>query len=156
MSEIHEAEHKLHAGAASSYKGQCFCGAVQLTVTGAPVAMGYCHCESCRSWSAGPVNAFTLWKPEAVRVTKGADQIGSFAKTPRSLRKWCKSCGGHLFTEHPHWNLIDVYAATIPSYPYEPGVHVNYQETRLHIHDGKVKLKDLPKEMGGSGVAIAE
>ena len=156
MSEIHEAEHKHHAGAAKSYKGQCFCGAVQLTVTGAPVAMGYCHCESCRSWSAGPVNAFTLWKPADVRVTKGAESIGSFAKTPRSLRKWCKSCGGHLFTEHPHWNLIDVYAATIPGFPYEPGVHVNYQETRLHIHDGKPKLKDLPAEMGGSGVAIAE
>lgn len=31
--------------------------------------MGYCHCESCRHWSAGPVNAFTLWKPEALQIT---------------------------------------------------------------------------------------
>src|SRR5207253_10783538 len=28
-----------------------------LTVCGEPAAMGYCHCESCRSWSAGPVDA---------------------------------------------------------------------------------------------------
>ena len=35
-------------------------------MTGAPEGMGYCHCRSCRSWSGGPVNAFTLWKPEAV------------------------------------------------------------------------------------------
>src|SRR5207249_6986507 len=41
-----------------TYKGSCFCGAVKFTVTGEPAAMGYCHCESCRSWSAGPVNAF--------------------------------------------------------------------------------------------------
>ena len=54
-----------------TYKGQCFCGAVQIEATGEPVAMGYCHCSSCRSWSAGPVNAFTLWKPEAVKVTSG-------------------------------------------------------------------------------------
>ena len=27
--------------------------------------MGYCHCRSCRSWSGGPVNAFSLWKPES-------------------------------------------------------------------------------------------
>jgi len=35
-------------------------------------------------------------------------------------------------------------------------VHVNYQESRLHIKDGLPKLQDLPKEMGGSGVALAE
>ena len=91
-----------------TYKGSCFCGSVQFTVTGEPAAMGYCHCESCRTWSAGPVNAFTLWKPQALQVTRGADQIGSFAKTPKSQRKWCKACGGHLFTEHPAWSLVDV------------------------------------------------
>ena len=139
-----------------TYKGSCFCGAVQFTVTGEPAAMGYCHCESCRTWSAGPVNAFTLWKPQALQVTRGADQIGSFAKTPKSQRKWCKACGGHLFTEHPAWSLIDVYAAVIPDFPYKPGVHVNYQETRLPMRDGMPKMKDLPKEMGGSGALLAE
>ena len=34
-----------------SHKGRCFCGAVTIEVTGEPEAMGYCHCESCRSWS---------------------------------------------------------------------------------------------------------
>ena len=138
-----------------TYKGSCFCGAVQFTVTGEPAAMGYCHCESCRTWSAGPVNAFTLWKPEQLKVSKGADNIGKYNKTPRSGRQWCKSCGGHLFTEHPHWNLIDVYAAVIPDFPFKPGVHVNYQETRLPMKDGLPKLKDLPAEMGGTGIAMA-
>ncbi|HUL94531.1 MAG TPA: GFA family protein [Usitatibacter sp.] len=140
----------------SKYHGGCFCGAVKVEVTGEPAGAGYCHCESCRSWSAGPVNAFTLWKPESVKVTQGAENIATFFKTPKSGRKWCKVCGGHLFTEHPQWNLIDVYAATIPDFPYKPGVHVNYQETRLRMKDGLPKMKDLPKEMGGSGVAIAE
>ena len=140
----------------SSYNGSCFCGAVQLTVTGEPAAMGYCHCESCRQWSAGPVNAFTLWKPEAVRITRGADQIGTYSKTPRSNRKWCKSCGGHLFTEHPVWGLTDVYAAVIPGLEFKGGVHVNYQETVLRIKDGAPKFKDVPAEMGGSGANMAE
>ena len=138
-----------------SYKGSCFCGNVQFTVSGEPAAMGYCHCESCRTWSAGPVNAFTLWKPEALKITKGAEAIGKYNKTPRSGRQWCKSCGGHLFTEHPHWNLVDVYAAAIPGFPFQPGVHVNYQETKLPMKDGLPKLRDLPSEMGGSGVALA-
>jgi hypothetical protein len=139
-----------------SYQGKCFCGAVQFTVTGEPAAMGYCHCDSCRTWSAGPVNAFTLWKPEALHVTRGSEQIGNYAKTPNSQRKWCRSCGGHLFTDHPHWKLVDVYAAVIPGFPYQPGVHVNYQETKLRMRDGLPKLKDLPAEMGGSGLALAE
>ena len=140
----------------STYNGACFCGAVQFTVTGEPVAMGYCHCESCRHWSAGPVNGFTLWKPDAVKVTRGADNIGTYNKTPKSSRKWCKSCGGHLFTEHPQWGLTDVYSAVIPGMQFKPAVHVNYQETVLRIKDGLPKMQDVPKEMGGSGVSLPE
>jgi len=33
---------------------------------------------------------------------------------------------------------------------------VNYQETKLCIKDGLPKMKDVPKEMGGSGLTIAE
>jgi hypothetical protein len=139
-----------------TYHGACFCGAVKLTVTGAPAAMGYCHCTSCRQWSASPINGFTLWAPEAVRVEQGADNLTSYEKTERSVRTWCKTCGGHVFTEHPHWKLIDVFSATIPEFPFKPGVHVNYQETVLRVHDGLPKLKDLPSEMGGSGEVIPE
>lgn len=141
---------------AKVYSGSCFCGAVQLTVTGEPAAMGYCHCESCRHWSAGPVNAFTLWPPAAVKITQGADRLGSYSQNPASHRKWCKDCGGHVLTEHPTMGLTDVYAAVIPDFPYKPGVHVHYQETVLHVRDGLPKLKDVPKEMGGSGVVVAE
>ncbi len=138
------------------YKGSCFCGAVEFTVSGEPAGMGYCHCDSCRHWSAGPVNAFTLWSPEAVKITQGADNIGTYNKTPQSSRKWCKTCGGHLLTEHPEMGLIDVYAAVLPQLPFQPGVHVHYQESVLHVRDGLPKMKDLPAEMGGSGDTLAE
>ena len=97
-----------------------------------------------------------LWKPEAVKVTKGAENIGTFNKTARSFRKWCKTCGGHLFTEHPAWGLTDVYAAVIPDFPFKPGIHVNYGECVLRVLDGLPKQKDVPKEMGGSGVVLPE
>jgi hypothetical protein len=118
--------------------------------------MGYCHCESCRHWSAGPVNAFSLWKPDAVKVTRGEDQVGTYSKTPTSFRKWCKKCGGHLFTDHPPMGLVDVYAAMIPSLKFVPAVHVNYGEKALAIRDGLPKQKDFPKEMGGSGQILPE
>src|SRR5438045_7563708 len=108
-----------------THNGKCFCGAVEIEVQGSPEAMGYCHCSSCRKWSASPVNAFTLWAPGAVKITKGADHVETFHKTERSFRKWCKKCGGHLMTEHPTWGVIDVYAATLVEFPFRPGVHVN-------------------------------
>ena len=140
----------------TKHTGRCFCGAVEIEVSGSPEAMGYCHCSSCRSWSAAPVNAFTLWKPENVKITKGGDQVGRFMKTERSGRQYCKTCGGHLMTDHPTMGLVDVYAATIPSVAFTPGVHVNYAETVLPIKDGLPKLKDFPAELGGSGVVVPE
>jgi hypothetical protein len=138
------------------YKGRCFCGAVELRVAGKPEAMGYCHCTSCREWSAAPTNAFTLWPPTAVTITRGADQVGSYKKTENSIRKWCKACGGHLLTEHPGLGLVDVYAAVLHDFRFEPMLHVNYGETVLHIRDGLPKQRDFPAEMGGSGVALPE
>lgn len=141
---------------AATYTGTCFCGAVEISATGAPEGMGYCHCRSCRSWSAGPVNAFTLWKPENVKVTRGAELVGHFMKTPVSDRKFCTKCGGHLMTDHPPLGMVDVYAATIPALAFQPGLHVNYAETVLPMKDGLPKFKDFPKDFGGSGDMIAD
>jgi hypothetical protein len=138
------------------HTGSCFCGAVELEVEGAPEGMGYCHCRSCRSWSGGPVNAFSLWKPENVRVTKGEEHVATFNKTPVSDRKYCTNCGGHLMANHPGLGLVDVFAATLPTLEFVPGVHINYSETVLRMKDGLPKLKDFPAEFGGSGEAIPE
>ncbi len=135
------------------HSGGCFCGAVKLEVDGQPEAMGYCHCQSCRSWSAAPVNAFTLWKPS---VTAGAEHIATFQKSKLSQRQYCRKCGGHLMTNHPPLGLIDVYAATLPTLAFAPGVHVNYAETVLPMKDGLPKLKDFPAEFGGSGETTPE
>ena len=140
----------------SKHKGSCFCGAVEVAVEGAPAAMGYCHCESCRHWSAGPINAFTLWPPDAVRVIKGADNLSIYNKTDRSYRRWCKTCGGHVLTEHPGMGLTDVYAAIIKDLPFEPQLHVHYGEAVVRVPDGLLKQKDLPGELGGTGTILAD
>lgn len=140
----------------NEYKGQCFCGAIEITANGAPFAMGYCHCKDCRAWSAGPVNAFTLWKPDDVKVTKGMDSLGNFALTETAQHKYCTHCGGHVMTDHPASEFTDVYAAILPTLKFEPAVHVNYESSVLRIKDGLPKLKDFPAEMGGSGETLPE
>ena len=89
-------------------------------------------------------------------MARGNEHVATYKKTELSDRTFCAKCGGHLLTYHPPLGLIDVFAATIPTLEFKPGVHVNYAETVLPMRDGLPKLKDFPKEFGGSGEAVAE
>jgi hypothetical protein len=51
-------EHSVHLG-------RCFCGVVELAVTGKPEVANYCHCASCREWG-----------PHRAGVGAGADSAG--------------------------------------------------------------------------------
>lgn len=136
--------------------GRCLCGAVELQVTGSPEAMGYCHCATCRSWSSGPIVAFTIWKAEAVMITFGEEHVQTFEKTERSQRKFCERCGGQLMLAIPTLGLVNVFATTLPTLAFKPSLHVNYAETILPMRDGLPKLKDFPAEVGGSGELLPE
>lgn len=145
------------------YQGRCFCGAVRFSLKTEPAAMAYCHCDSCRQWSAGPLSAFTLWNPDHLQIIQGQQHITSFDQNPGSeneelvsIRKWCSKCGGHVFTEHPIMGLIDVPAVVIRGLEFKPGFHVHYQESVFPVKDGLPKFKDLPAEAGGSGIELAE
>lgn len=139
-----------------TYTGSCFCGAVEIEAKGDPVAMGYCHCDSCKHWSASPINTYTLWLPHQVKVTKGEENLGTYNKTEMSYRKWCKTCGGHMITDIPSMGLVDIFASIIPDLPFKPTRHVNYEDTVMRVHDGLPKYKDFPKEAGGTGEELPE
>ena len=141
---------------AATYKAGCFCGAVEVEATGAPVFAGYCHCADCQAWSAAPVNAFSLWKSGDVRVAKGASDIGTYNKTENSYRKFCKVCGGHIMTEHPRMRLTDVYANLLRGYTHQPTLHVNYASKTLSVRDGLPKYADFPSDLGGSGEKLPD
>jgi hypothetical protein len=52
-------------------------------------------------------------------------------------------------TDHPLWGLVDVYAASIPTLEFTPGVHVNYAETVLPMKMGCPSSKiSLPNWAG--------
>lgn len=141
---------------ADRYSGSCFCGAVEIEASGAPLEMGYCHCNSCRAYSGGPLSAYILWKSEDVRVTRGAERLGHYNKAGMSDRQFCRQCGGHIMSRHPGLGLTDVRPAIVRGLAFEPTVHLNYVEAILPITDGLPKLKDFPAAAGGSGEMVPE
>ncbi len=81
--------------------GNCFAAPWKSSRT-APGGDGLLPLPFVRSWSGGPVNAFSLWKRDAVARHQGARKhVATHIKTPLSERKYCKKCGGHLMTNHP-------------------------------------------------------
>ena len=140
----------------STNTGRCFCGAVEFEVSGAPAAMGYCHCVDCTTWAAAPINSFSMWPPESLKVTKGEDNIGTYNKTENAYRKFCKTCGGHVFSTHPGVKLVDIYPNVVPDLKHEPALHVYYANRTIAVKDGLPKFKDMPADFGGSGDTLPE
>ena len=127
-----------------TYKASCFCGSVEIETSGTPAMMGYCHCKDCASWSASPITAATLWPQESVKVVKGENHISTFNKTEHTSRKFCRKCGGHLMADHPGMGLVDVYAAVLKDFTFEPTLHVHYETKTVSVKDSLPKFKGAP------------
>jgi hypothetical protein len=132
------------------------CGAVQLELSGEPAVQAFCHCDSCRGWLGAPIHAATLWPAANVRVTKGAEKLGTYKRTEASHRKFCTSCGTPVLVDHPAIGMVDVPAGRVQDLAYKPGLHVHYGEKVLAVKDGLPKFKDFPKDFGGSGDVVPE
>jgi len=117
--------------------GSCFCGAVEVEVTGSPEAMGYCHCPLL------PV--VVRWAGERLQPLDAAGrahQIGR--RTCRNvskdelqpapvLREVRRSFDGQSIQALVS---LDVFAATIPTLGFTPGVHINYARRCCPMRDG--------------------
>ncbi len=60
-------------------------------------------------------------------------------------------CGGHVFSDHPAYDLVDVYASVLEGLAFKHGGHVHYAQSILPIKDGLPKFKNFPAELGESG-----
>ena len=91
-----------------------------------------------------------------MKVTKGEELLTHFQSSEISDRRFCSKCGAHVRIDHPGIGLIDVRAAIPPTISFRPTVHLNYEEAILPMKDGLPKLRDFPKEIGGSGERLPE
>ena len=139
-----------------SRTSRCMCGSVAVELSGEPAVQAFCHCESCRGWLGAPIHAASLWPAASVKITKGAELLGTYKRTEASHRKFCTRCGTPVLVEHPALGMVDVPAGSVKGLAYTPGLHVNYGEKVMSVKDGLPKFKDFPKDFGGSGDVLPE
>ena len=154
--DTHVASERSDLTKVAALTGTCFCGAVEIRTVGDPVEMGYCHCNSCRTYSGAPFVSYALFTDDQVTVTRGAESLGRFNKTGMSARCFCRNCGGHVMTEHPGMDFTDIHAPVLRKLQFKPVWHLNYAEAVMPVRDGLPKLNDFPAHAGGSGKRLAE
>lgn len=74
--------------------GRCLCGAVELRLSGEPLSVTYCHCQSCRRATGGPVSVFVGYETAQIAWPKQKPQ--SFASSPGIDRPFCAQCGTRI------------------------------------------------------------
>ncbi len=142
--------------AMTTYGGKCFCGAVEIEVTGSAGGDGILPLQFVPLVVCGSRERFHLVEARECEGHQGR-------RVHRTLQQDA--------TEHPavlhqvRWPPHEQSSADRPDrrlcsdHPQScrsaPGVHVNYAETVLPMKDGLPKLKDFPAELGGSGVVLA-
>ena len=80
--------------ATPALSGQCYCGAVRVEASAAPITVAYCHCTDCRRLSGAPVSAFAAFGPGDLIWTPA---LGAGRSHAPGVRRWfCEACGSPL------------------------------------------------------------
>lgn len=101
-----------------SYTAHCICPTVDVSISGEPAVMAYCHCDSCRLWLGAPKHAARLWPTKNVNVTEGEAQLAVYERIVGSVS-----------------NLV-----------FNPSIQVNYAESVMPMKDGLQKFADMPDQ----------
>ncbi len=131
-----------------SRTGGCMCGAVRYEVTGEPIWVGHCHCESCRRHTGAPVVTFVSFKPDQVAFTKGERRI--YQSSVGVGRAFCGQCGTPLTWEGTsslpeRGTILEFHISTLDdANTFIPTNHLFYEE-RIAWFD---VADDLPRFRG--------
>ena len=128
--------------------GGCMCRAVRYAVSGEPIWVGHCHCESCRAHTGAPVVTFVGFKKNQVEFTKGERQI--YNSSPGVGRAFCGQFGTPLTWEGEsnllgRGMILEFHISTLDDpNAFVPTDHVFYKE-RIAWFD---VADDLPRYHG--------
>lgn len=92
--------------------GGCHCGAVRYEVEGEALTHALCHCTDCRRCAGAPMVGWTMYRTEAVTVTRGTPKV--YESSEHGRRHFCPDCGTGLFFTNAVVlpGIIDIQSAT--------------------------------------------
>lgn len=142
----------------------CTCGEVRLEVTGPPIIVAECCCNSCRA--AGDTFAalagapsfrtpygttpYVLERKDRVRFVRGAERLLEFRLTPDSptRRVVATCCNTPMFLEFQGGHWLSMYASL---WPVETRPRVDVRTMAGDLADPTVLPADAPNLKGQSG-----
>jgi len=118
MSGLEQAGHRVVAGlseAKAMIAGGCLCGAVRYETNADPITTRLCWCRLCQFIAAGNATVNVCLPSAGLSVVgETCDNMSIADSGNRMHRRFCPTCGTHLFSEaesRPH--LIFVRAGTL-------------------------------------------
>jgi hypothetical protein len=95
--------------------GGCLCGTVRYEANAKPLMTRACWCRTCQHLASGSATVNVVFASEAVTISGELKDFESFADSGNKMhRKFCPSCGVHLFSMaevRPH--ILIVRAGTL-------------------------------------------
>ena len=79
--------------------GSCLCGAVAYEVDAPLGVIVHCHCRTCRKTHGAAFSSLASVPRETFRWVKGEERLGAIESSPGKFRRFCATCGSHLFAE---------------------------------------------------------
>jgi hypothetical protein len=95
--------------------GGCLCGTVRFVIAGEPITTRACWCRLCQYIGAGSGSVNVCFRTADISIAGTLADYSSIADSGNVMhRRFCPTCGTHLFSEaeaRPH--LIFVRAGTL-------------------------------------------
>lgn len=89
----------------------CRCGQLRITVHGAPMLTGACHCAGCQAMTASAFSLGVMYHQDAV-VIEGDTVLGGMKAD--SKHHCCRNCLGWMFTRAEAFGpMINIHSAAL-------------------------------------------
>ena len=126
---------------------ECRCGAVALEVSGPPMVQMYCHCDDCQVVHGAAYVPESVYRAEAVKVTRGEPTHWKLKRNPRVT---CPACGTRLFIDVLALGLRGVNGTLLPAGEFDPEFHMNCHFALRPVKDALPHYKLRPAAFGGT------
>lgn len=125
--------------------GGCQCGAVRYSFSAPARVTEHCWCGICRRLHGALMLTVSIVPREAFTLEQGADNLATYRSSPPNRRRFCKTCGCHLFIESDNApDTVEISTGTI-----DDGAHPGHEPDQLfHVWVGsKVAWHEITDDL---------